>query len=93
MRKSQSFVCRLDVQSVNDMEKLQAIKETVFCMNKFTGRKLRVVTRGRKPIVKMVAPGGFFNPPSKNPVAYDVFGNIVGGIKNASMIDVYIYNR
>jgi hypothetical protein len=92
-RTSESFVCRLDVQSATDMEKLQVIKSAVSAMNRQVDRKLRVVTKGRKPFVKMKAAGGFFNPPSKNPVAYDVFGNIVGGIANASMIDVYLYKR
>ena len=92
-RKSKSFVCRLDVQSATDMEKLQVIKSSVGAMNQFVSRKLRVVVRGRKPFVKMKTSGGHYYSGSISPVAYDTFGNIVGGITNASMIDVYLYNR
>lgn len=93
MRKSQSYICTLDVQSVGDMEKLQVIKDTVFVLNKSVGVKKRVVLRGRKPIVKMMDKGGYFYKGSKNPVGFDRGGNIVGGIANASMLDVYIYDR
>lgn len=92
-RTSKSFVCRLDVQSATDMEKLQVIKSSVGAMNQHVSRKLRVVVRGRKPFVKMKTAGGWFHSESTGPVAYDVFGNIVGGIANASMIDVYLYKR
>ena len=93
MRKSQSFICRLDVQSAVDMEKLQVIKDTVSALNKSSYVKKRVVLRGRKPIVKMMDKGGYFYKGSKNPVGFDRGGNIVGGIANASMLDVYIYDR
>ena len=92
-RKSQSYVCTVDVKSVNDMEKLQAIKDTVSAMNRMTATKKRVVIRGRKPIVKMENPGGMFYPGSKGFVGFDRGGNIMGGIKNASMLDVYVYDR
>lgn len=92
-RKSDSFVARVDTQSAQDMLGLQSIKNTVSFLNKGLPRDLkrRVVIRGRKPIVKMMASGGYFRRDSKGPVAYDVFGNIVGGIANASVYDVYIY--
>ena len=92
-RKSQSYVCTLDVLSVNDMEKLQAIKDTVSAMNKMLPTKKRVVLRGRKPIVKMENSGGVFYPGSKGLVGFDRGGNIMGGLKNASMLDVYVYDR
>ena len=93
MRKSQSFVCTLDVQSVCDMEKLQAIRDAVSILNKSASFKKRVVVRGRKPFTKMMDRGGFFYRASKGLVSYDRGGNIVGGIANASMLDVYIYDR
>jgi hypothetical protein len=93
MRKSPVFVCRLDVQSVNDMEKLQAIRDAVSILNKTASLSKRVVVRGRKPFVKMPNPGGYFYRSSKGPVGFDRGGNIMGGIANASMLDVYIYDR
>lgn len=93
MRKSQSFVCTLDAQSAFDMEKLQVIKDTVSVLNKQIGVKKRVVLRGRKPLTKMMDKGGFFYKASKGLVSYDRGGNIVGGLANASMLDVYIYDR
>ena len=41
----------------------------------------------------MVAKGGYYYPGSVRPVSYDWGGNIVGGIKNATKLDVYIYRR
>ena len=93
MRKSPFFVCRVDVQSVNDMEKLQAIRDAVSVLNKSSGFTKRVVVRGRKPFVKMPNPGSHFYGGSKSLVGFDRGGNIMGGIANASMLDVYIYNR
>jgi hypothetical protein len=94
-RNSKAFVCCLDVQSVNDMEKLQVIKDSIRTTNQVASisRKLRVVIRGRKPFVKMLISGGHYYSGSTRPVSYDRFGNIVGGIANASMIDVYLYDR
>lgn len=92
-RKSDSFIARLDTQSAQDMLTLQQIKNTVSFLNKGLPQhfKKRVVIRGRKPIIKMKTSGGYFHRDSKGAVAYDIFGNIVGGITNASMYDVYIY--
>ena len=80
-----------------DMQKLQALRESVSLMNKtdafwgtypdYQKRQKRVVARGRKPIVKMKTRG------SKGLVSYEWGGNVVGGIKNAGEVDVYIYDR
>ncbi len=91
-RSSSCYVCTLDVASVCDMQQLQIIKKTVRISNARTGQKKRVVIRGRKPFKKMVT-GSVFYPASKGEVGYDRAGNIVGGIKNASLLDVYIYDR
>lgn len=92
-RKSQSYICTLDLASVCDMQQLQIIKKTVRLSNARTDQKKRVVIRGRAPLVKMKATGSMFYPASKGEVCYDRAGNIVGGIKNATRIDVYIYDR
>ena len=93
MRTSKSYVMTVDVNSAADMEKLNIIKQAVAITNENRTNKKRVVLRGRKPIEKMVVPGGYYHHGSFRPVSYDWAGNIVGGIKNASKIDVYIYRR
>ena len=92
-RSSTSFVCTLDVNSIVDMEKLAAIKATVSTINHDCSikTKKRVVVRGRKPIEKREVYCRRTN--TFNEISYDWAGNIVGGIKNATKIDVYIYDR
>ena len=92
-RSSTSYVCTLDVNSTVDMEKLAAIKATVSTINKDRSlqTKKRVVIRGRKPVEKREVYRRWSNTFSE--VSYDWAGNIVGGIKNATKIDVYIYDR
>lgn len=80
MRKSNSYVTTLDVNSVTDMQTLATIKSTIRAVNAFSQNKKRVVVRGRKPINKIY-------------YSYDRGGNIVGGLRNASKLDVYIYDR
>ena len=92
-RTSTSYVCTLDVDSVNDMQMLEVIRKTVRVSNTRIANKKRVVIRGRKPVVKMAVAGNYFNAPSKSLVSYDFGGNIVGGISNATKFDVYIYDR
>ena len=82
IRYSTSYVTTIDFLSTVDMEKLQAIRDSVRVLNSLTkNSKFRVCLRGRKPIVKV-----------KNK-SYDFGGNVVGGIKNAQRADVYIYPR
>ena len=83
-RTSSNYVMTIDTNSVDDFFKLEAVKETVKIINstlKDSERSKRVVLRGRKPRSKI------------NGKSYDWGGNIVGGIANATMIDVYVYNR
>ena len=80
MRTSKNYITTLDPLSAEDMFKLKLIKDAVFIANINRLDKKRVVLRGRKPI-------------SKIHYSYDRGGNIVGGIKNASKYDVYIYGR
>jgi hypothetical protein len=94
-RKSDFFICRVDTRSVNDMELLNIIRGAVKSLNRVSkgNQQMRVVVRGRKPLVKMENPGGHFYRASKGLVGFDRGGNIVGGIANASELDVYIYRR
>lgn len=94
-RTSTSYVTTLDVFSAADMEELDLIKKLVKAMNnRNPAVKARVVLRGRKPAVKMeIKPNFWTGETRKKPVSYDWAGNIVGGIKNATKIDVYIYDR
>lgn len=90
-RKSSSYVFTADVNSVSDMEKLEAIKQAVRVVNKTAYINKRVVLRGRKPLKKKEVFN--FYTDQKSVRSYDFGGNIVGGIANATMIDVYIYDR
>lgn len=94
-RYSTSYVFTADVNSKKDMDKISDIRAAIKRYNvdaKCNNLKAkRVVLRGRKPTRKVwvrnfwTGKSGFRS--------YDWAGNIVGGIKNATMIDVYIYNR
>lgn len=99
-RYSESYIATLKTLDKNFDEDLKQIKERVKKMNadeKEVGSELRyrVCLRGRRPFKKMIAPKPFwdFLPHSPNPVSYDYFGNIVGGLENASEVDVYVYER
>mgnify|MGYP000687011278 FL=1 len=99
-RLSESYIATLKTLDKNFDEDLKIIKERVKKMNldeKEAGSDLRyrVCLRGRRPFKKMIAPKPFwdFLPHSPNPVSYDYFGNIVGGLENASEVDVYVYER
>jgi len=92
-----SYVGTFVTSDKGDIDKLRALRESVSLMNKtdafwgtypdYQKRKKRVVARGRKPIVRMPIYG------SKGPVSYERGGNVVGGLKNAGELDVYIYDR
>jgi len=55
--------------------------------------KVRLCLRGRKPKTKYNYLGGYLQAKSKGPVSYNPSGNIMGGIKNATVLDAYIYRR
>lgn len=80
-RNSTSYVTTLNVNSAYDMSTLNIIKKSISAANTYSKFKKRVVVRGRKPAEKI---GG---------KSYDWGGNIVGGIKNATILDVYVYDR
>jgi hypothetical protein len=93
-RVSESYIATLNFD-----EDLKIIKERVKKMNldeKEAGSDLRyrVCLRGRRPFKKMIMSHPHYewmNSPSS--VSYDYFGNIVGGLENASEVDVYVYER
>jgi hypothetical protein len=86
-RTSGNYVATLHVGSVVDMQELALIRKTVKVSNQFAERQKRVVIRGRKPLIKRQ------RNRTGNFVSYDFGGNIVGGIMNATVYDVYIYDR
>ena len=95
--RTNSYVGTFVTSHSGDMEKLQALRESVSLMNKtdafwgtypdYQKRQKRVVVRGRKAIVKMKT------SISKGLVSYEPGGNVVGGLANAGEFDVYIYDR
>ena len=86
MRNSINYVTTLDPLSAADMEKLYIIKQTIRAANQYSKFKKRVVLRGRRAVDK-----NYTN--SIRGTSYDRGGNIVGGLRNASRMDVYIYDR
>ena len=90
-RTSTYYVTTLDPMSVVDMEKLQVIKATIRVANQYSKSKKRVVLRGRKPLIKKTVTS--FRTGKTSVRSYDFGGNCVGGIKNASKYDIYIYSR
>jgi len=96
MARSKSYVGTFDVNSASDMIELDKIrKEIIPAVNAKTSKKVRLVLRGRKPINKLeinTLPHGSCMV-RKRVVSYDYFGNIVGGLKNATQLDAYIYRR
>lgn len=65
----------------NWLDEVNKIRKAVKVANK-KGANLRVCLKGREPVHK-----------GWNGHGYHYGGNIVGGLKNAKRIDVYIYNR
>lgn len=90
-RKSKSYIGTFDVKSVSDMQQLNDLRQMVTTLNgtlkAATGKTFRLVVKGRKPEVKIV------NPRTGRLRSYDTFGDIVGGLANATRLDAYIYER
>ena len=82
----------LSTESANDMMLLESIRKGVKICNTISKKKFRVCVRGRKPFIKEYT-NNIWSGRSKSLVSYDIGGNIVGGLKNASVYDVYIYER
>ena len=94
-RESTSYIGTFHVGNPDDAVELDMVKSMVKWFNKSTHKKhkVRLCLRGRKPKTKMNYPGGYFLAKSKGPVSYNPSGNIMGGIKNATVLDAYIYRR
>jgi hypothetical protein len=96
---SDAFIGTFEVDSEKDMKELQMVKEMVSRFNSWlkesnVNKRYRVVIRGRKPYKKMKATHPHYSwCNSKGEVSYDYFGNIVGGIRNASVLKAFIYER
>lgn len=101
--RTRSYVGTFSTSDQGDQTRLQQLIESVSLLNKTDGFgyypsgekiQMRVCKRGRKAITKMIAEPTYYGyGGSKGPVNYNYFGNIVGGIKNASEVDVYLYHR
>lgn len=100
-RVSESFIGTFKTLDKNFDGDILSLRLRVKGMNadeKEAGSDLRyrLVLRGRRPFKKMIldrASTWGWIPVSRNPVSYDYFGNIVGGLENASEVDAYIYER
>lgn len=90
-RTSENYIMTVDPMSVVDMEKLELIKKTVSTTNKYNNKKKRVVLRGRRPMQTKLIRDFWTGKTGRR--GYDWAGNIVGGLKNATRLDVYIYER
>lgn len=91
-RYSENYIMTIDPEWASDVAALEQIRENVREFNKEAKRKQRVVLRGRKPILKKIRTCVSCGC-GHSAVSYDYFGNVVGGLKNAQRIDVYIYYR
>lgn len=91
MRKSNNYIGTFSMNSDKDKEFIVNLRKVIAKRNKCSEQKKRVVLRGRKPYYQKYFMKGWDKEGTFK--SYDEFGNIVGGLKNASVIDVYIYNR
>lgn len=93
-RTSTSYQFTADINCAADMLKIEELKKAVATINKINkgvSKPKRVCLRGRKPVVKQEVRN--FWTGKKSVRSYDFGGNIVGGLANATKIDVYIYDR
>jgi hypothetical protein len=97
-RSSTNYIGSADTSCETDMIRVEEVRSIVKTMNKYLresnavdrrGMKLqyRVSLKGREAIQKEI------NPRTGNPISYNLLGDLVGGVKNAGRIDVYIHQR
>lgn len=97
-RSSTSYIGSVNTSCETDMIRVEEVRSIVKTMNKYLresnavdrrGMKLqyRVSLKGREAIQKEI------NPRTGNPISYNLLGDLVGGVKNAGRIDVYIHQR
>jgi|TARA_B110000908_G_C10168286_1_gene409524 hypothetical protein len=89
--RSNAYITTLDPTSTDDMTVLSRIRAHVTAANKRSLKQQRVCVRGRKPITKKTITNFWTGHTST--VGFDHGGNVVGGLANASSLDVYIYAR
>lgn len=88
--RTPAYVCTLDPMSCGDMEHLAHMRAAIAASNRTAERvytkwgssyvaKQRVTVKGRKPIEKVNGRG------------HTPFGDVIGGLANASEYDVYIH--
>jgi len=80
-RNSDAYIGSVYPNNENWLDEVNEIRKAVKIANK-KGANLRVCLKGREPVHK-----------GWNGHGYHYGGNIVGGLKNAKRVDVYIYNR
>lgn len=100
--RTPSYVCTLDPMSTVDMEILTAIRKSISVANKYAKvvhykwgsykECKRVTVKGRKPIQKQLVNVNRWSKPEFRWRGHTNFGDIVGGIANASQYDIYIHN-
>lgn len=97
VNRTDSYIGTFDVLDASDMLQLEDVRAMVKNMNKmlrvdgFGEYQYRVVVRGRKPVEKKKVKNVFTGKTSVR--SYDAGGNVIGGIKNATRLDAYIYRR
>lgn len=89
-RTSKYYVFTADVSSAADMLQIEEIKRVVRNTNQF-GFSNRVVLKARRPRVKQ----WMYNPRTGKTSlrGYNNVGDAVGGLANATSIDVYVYKK
>ena len=97
-RVSENFVITLKTLDKNFDVDIQSLRHRVKRINLVekeagSNTRYRLTLRGRRPFKKMISKPHWIFGASPNPVSYDYFGNIVGGLENASEVDAYIYKR
>lgn len=97
-RSSDSYIGTFKIGDTKDETALTEVKNMVRHINKSLRQshakdrfgseiQYRVCVKGRRPVHKEL------NPRTGNLVSYSKFGDIVGGIRNATFVDAYIYRR
>jgi len=91
-----AYIGTFERDNQTDMEQLDMVKHMVSRFNSWlkesgSDYRYRVCVRGRKPYKKMKVNDVFYK--SKGEVSYNYFGNVVGGIENASVLKAYVYRR
>jgi hypothetical protein len=103
---SQNYRFTIETDNPSDLNQLNALRNNVSEYNKVIRKtnkqrlwlgygkpesQKRVVIRGRKPLSKGTVTSFFGG--TKHNASYDFSGNVYGGIYNATVWDIYVYDR